>query len=99
MKEKKLKNIVNDYETILAITKNEVLMKGNTIEVLTLYRMLTENILRIKFVDKNVLDKVYSSVFEDEENSKANSKEGFKKEDIKKSKEKLFKFLEELFGE
>lgn len=95
MKEKKLKDIVNDYETILAITKNEVLMKGNTIEVLTLYRMLTENILRIKFVDKNVLDKVYSSVFEDEENSK----EEFKKEDIKKSKKELFKFLEELFGE
>lgn len=95
MNEKKLKDIVNDYETILAITKNEVLMKGNTIEVLTLYRMLTENILRIKFVDKNVLDKVYSSVFEDEENSK----EEFKKEDIKKSKKELFKFLEELFGE
>lgn len=99
MKEKKLKNIVNDYETILAITKNEVLMKGNVIEVLSLYRMLTENILRIKFVDKNVLDKVYSSVFKDEKNSKANEKQEFKKEVIKKEAKELFKFLEELFGE
>lgn len=98
MEEKKLKNIANDFKTILAITKNEVVIKGSTLDTLNLYTLLTKSMLELKFVDKNVLDKVYSNAFEKETKLDTNAKEELKNE-LKKEAKEIFKFLEKLFGE
>lgn len=85
--EDKIYEITTECENMLVITDNGILMQGTTPALLSLYRILTKNMLNLKGADKELLDDAYNSAFKSDKEIK---------KDLESELKKLFKKLEEM---
>ncbi len=62
MKQEELKELIN-CDTYLVISENGVAVRGNSPELLTLYSQLTREMMKLKGVDKKILEQSFNMAF------------------------------------